>query len=237
MRSELIEFTKEAIKHINEIDDVVDNFTEGIKDLTDTASDLIKPIKAFQSVYRLSQKIRFKRFLKSYAQNVKNTFDSAEMIDESEKLKEFLKHQKNLNFLYESIDGAINSKSLYCASILGYLSSLILTKQIEIGYKELIFLSALRSLNDIELETAISIFDSIYDWTATQNIKNNDRLKIIPVIGEMVIQKLKYLQIVEEVGWGIGVNSGHGSFRPYDITEFFFDLLKDSGVYNEIKSK
>jgi hypothetical protein len=237
MKQELIELTKEAIQHINDIDDVVDNFTEGIKDLTETASDLIKPIKAFQSVYRLSQKIRFKRFLKSYAKNVKNSFETAQMIDESEKLKVFLMNHRNLNFLYESIDGAINAKSLYCASVLGYFSSLILTKQTDIGYKELIFLNALRSLNDIELETSISIFDSIYDWTDTQNIKNNERLKTNPFIAELVIQKLKYLQVVQEVGWGIGVDNGPGSFRPYDMTEYFYELLKDSGIYDELKSK
>ena len=50
----------------------------------------------------------------------------------------------------------------------------------------------------------------------------------------MTIEKLKYLQIIESVGWGIGVDSGPGSFRPYDMTEYFWELLNDSGVYKEI---
>lgn len=132
MKDEIIEFSKQSLSRIKELDNIIDSFTENIKDLTDTASDLVKPIKAFKDVYEVAKKIRFKSFLKSYAKNLENNYKSGEEL--ADKLKKYLSNEKNLNYIYDTIDSALNTKSIICSGILGFLSSKVLTKQISIGY-------------------------------------------------------------------------------------------------------
>jgi hypothetical protein len=239
MKDEIIEFSKQSLSRINEIDEIVDSFTENIIDLTDTASDLVKPIKAFKDVYEVAKKIRFKRFLKSYAKNLDNNFKSCEEL--SDKLKKYLSNKKNLNYIYDTIDSALNSKSIICSGILGFLSSKVLTKQISIGYKELIFLNALKGLNDIELEMTIRIIENTDDWTKNQTVKNNEKLKPYLSFCEYTVQRLKTLQIVEEIHGRPGnpVSIGQAFWGTYTLTEIskdFLNLIKESGFYSEIKT-
>lgn len=239
MKDEIIEFSKQSLSRIKEIDDIVDSFTENINDLTDTASDLVKPIKAFKDVYEVAKKIRFKRFLKSYAENLENNYKSCEEL--SDKLKKYLSNEKNLNYIYDTIDSALNSKSIICSGILGFLSSKVLTKQISIGYKELIFLNALKGLNDIELEMTIRIFENTDDWTKNQTVKNNEKLKPYLSFCEYTVQRLKTLQIVEEIHGRPGnpVSLGQAFWGTYTLTEIsedFLNLIKESGFYSEIKT-
>jgi len=235
MKNEIIEFSKQSLSRINEIDDIIDN----IKDLTDTASDLVKPIKAFKNVYEVAKKIRFKRFLKSYAKNLENNYKSEEEL--ADKLKKYLSNEKNLNYIYDTIDSALNSKSIICSGILGFLSSKVLTKQISIGYKELIFLNALKGLNDIELEMTIKIFENTDDWTKNQTVKTNEKLKPYLSFCEYTVQRLKTLQIVEEIHGRPGnpVSLGQAFWGTYTLTEIskeFLDLIKESGFYSEIRT-
>ena len=239
MKDEIIEFSKQSLSRINELDDIIDSFTENIKDLTDTASDLIKPIKAFKDVYETAKKIRFKYFLKSYAKNLENNYKSEEEL--ADKLKKYLSKEKNLNYIYDTIDSALNSKSIICSGILGFLSSKVLTRQISIGYKELIFLNALKGLNDIELEMTIKIFENTDDWTKNQTVKKNEKLKPYLSFCEYTVQRLKTLQIVEEIHGRPGnpVSLGQAFWGTYTLTEIsgeFLDLIKESGFYGEIKT-
>jgi hypothetical protein len=85
MQEEIIEFSIQSFSRINEVEDIVDSFTENNKDLTAIASDLLKPIKAFKDVFEVAKKLRFKRFIKSYAMNLENSYQSGEEL--AEKLK------------------------------------------------------------------------------------------------------------------------------------------------------
>ncbi len=242
MKNEIIEFSKQCLEKINEIDDIVDAFTEDFKDIADTAGDLIKPIKAFQSVYNTARKIKFKRFLKSYAKVLETNYSVSDKIELSSKLKLYLNNEKNLNFIYDTIDSALNSKSVNCSGILGYLSSVILSNQKEIGYKELIFLNTLRNINDIELDTLILIFEKTEDWTTNNTISKIESLKPYRTLCEYTIQKLKSLQVFEEVhgrpGHPVSLGASFwGTYTFSEISEDFFELLKDSGYYDEYKTK
>lgn len=237
MKNEIIEFSKQSLLRINELDDIIDSFTDNLKDLTETASDLVKPIKAFKAVYDVAKKIRFKQFLKSYSKRLEANYQSEEEL--SKKLKVYLSSEKNLNFIYDTIDSAINSKSVICSGILGFLSSKVLTEQITIGYKELIFLNALKSLNDIELEMTIRIFENTEDWKKNQTVSENDKLKSYLRDCEYTVQRLKGLQIVEEIHGRPGnpVKLGQAFWGTYTLTQIseeFLKLIKDSGFYNEI---
>ncbi len=239
MKDEIIEFTQQSLSRINELDDIIDSFTENIKDLTDTASDLVKPIKAFKSVYETARKIKFRSFLKAYAKNLQQNYASEEEL--TDKLKKYLSNEKHLNYIYETIDSALTSKSIICSGILGFLSSKVMTKQISIGYKELIFLNALKNLNDIELEMTVLVFENTDDWTKNHSVKNIKNLKPYLTFCEYTIQKLKTLQIVEEIYGRPGnpVSLGQafwGTYTLSEISEEFIALIKESGFYKQIKT-
>ena len=238
MKNEIIEFSKESYLKVGEIDDIVDQFSEEIKDFTETASDIFKPIKAFRSIYFTAKKIRFKRFLKSYSKNLHDNYESQGVL--ADKLKNYLKDETNLNYIYDTIDSALNSKSTVCSGILGYLSSKILSERPIIGYKELIFLNALKNLNDIELQMTIMIFEKTDDWSKNQTISENEKLKPHKSFCEYTTQRLKALQIVEEIRGRPSnpVSLGQAFWGTYLLTEIsddFYDLIKESGFYDEIK--
>lgn len=242
MKNELIEFSKFVSENVNRIDDVVDSYTENIKDITDTAGDLLKPIKAFVSVYNMARKIKFKRFLKAYSKGLNKNYPESDKKTLSSKLKTYLDDERNLNYIYDTIDGALNSKSVNCSGILGYLASEILSKHKDIGYRELIFLNALKNINDIELDMTILIFENTTDWTTNNTVAKNESLRPHQTYCEHTVQKLKSLHVFDEVHGRPGhpVSLGSSFWGTYSFSEFskaFFQLLKDSGYYEEYKLK
>ena len=145
----LINFTKNAIENIENLDDWVDIHTEDIKDYTDTASDVIAPVKSFFSIIRFVKSRKFKAFLKSYAKEIR---DKEGKISEqySEKLRVYLKDSKNLNMIYEGIDASINSNSVYSASCIGHIAGKQMAGMYQTNNKILILINAFKNLNDFE---------------------------------------------------------------------------------------
>lgn len=240
MRNEIVEFSRQILEKVNELDNIIDSYTDDIKDLTDTASDLLKPIKAFKSIYDTARKIKFKRFLKSYAKGFENSFNSTD--DLTTKLTEYLKLEKNLNFVYDTIDSALNSKSVKCSGILGYFASKILSKQIDLNVQEMIYVNALRNLNDFELKFTIEIIENVEDWSKNQTIALNGKFLSNKESYEYTVQKLKGLQVVREIFGSPGnpVNIGQsfwGTYRLNDISKGFYDLIRESGFYDEIRNQ
>jgi hypothetical protein len=71
-------------------------------------------------LYVLNKKRKYKKFLKAYAESLKDfKFNNS---DEVNKLKSYLKNEKNFNFLQSVIENAINSKSIYGSILLGYFA-------------------------------------------------------------------------------------------------------------------
>lgn len=234
----IIKFTKDALENIENLDNIIDEHIEGVKDYTDTASDLIGPIKTTASVYRFVKTRKFKAFLKTYAKEISS---NRGMISEnsSESLKKFLKEKRNLNTLYESIDASINSNSEYSAMCIGHISGMFIGKMLDANNKTLIIINAFKNLNDFELFSSASILKSIDDYSRGYRI---DELEVVSVgtPKEYTIEKLKTLQIVEdyrtisrrrEIG-GFDVNE----FYVSDLTELFIDIIDKSGVYRLMKN-
>ena len=145
-----------------------------------------------------------------------------------------------MNFIYETLDSALNSKSLICSGILGYLASKVITNQISIGYKELICLNALRNLNDYDIGFTIKIIEATDDRSKNQTAAKNNKLSTDLTFCEYTVQKLKNLQIVEEIHGGPGnpvslAQSFWGTYKLSEVSNYFADLIKESGYYNEIK--
>lgn len=227
---DLISISKRIVENIENLDDIIDSYFEPVKDLTDTFSDIFTPIKAIHSLYTFNKKRKFKSFLKAYAKSLHdNGFIEFHDI---EKLKDFLKHEKNFNFLSDTIDNAINSKSIYGAILLGYYAGQILSHGQRINYKDLIIVEGIKELNDIEL----SCFTRIYNKADLSNMVNFHDLNLgtYEFFSKLTIEKLIQLRFIKK-----DHNVYHGGNESYnfistDVAEDVFFLINDVGINNEL---
>ena len=234
---DIIDFTRKVIDHIEDLDNWVDGHLKEIKDYSDTASDIVGPIKSFVSVVRFIKTRKFKSFLNSYGRKIKN---NKGVIDDkfAEKLKKHLEKKRNLNLIYESIDSAVQSNSIYSASCIGYLCGSIVANLHESSNKILILINAFKNLNDFELYSSALILEKIKDWTRIQNLEELN-VHSIGTISEYTIAKLKNLQIVESAKLQKtihGLYDQQSNFQLSEITEEFWDIIKNSGVHVLMKN-
>lgn len=227
---DLINISKKIIANIEDLDDIVDSYFEPIKDFTDTASDIFAPIKAVHSMFVLNKKRKFKNFLKNYANSLnENGFNN---IDNAERLKRYLKNEKNFNFLSDTIEYAINSKSIYGSILLGYYAGQILSDRININYKHLIIINGLRELNDIEF----SCFTRIYNKADLSKMIYLGQLNLgaLELFSKLTIEKLIQLRFVEKDDTVYLSGNGNHNFVSTDIAEEVFLLIKDVGINDEL---
>ena len=120
---EIIEFTKQVLENVAKIDDEIDKALEPIKDYTDTLGDLVTPIKSLIAISNLKKRLTLKAFVINYANQL---FDNYK-IDEVEtlKLQNYFKNKKNVAYVADIIDNAINAKSLISTAILGVIAGRI----------------------------------------------------------------------------------------------------------------
>lgn len=237
MKDEIIQISKELFEKISHLDDTIDNYFEDVKDLTDTASDLLKPIQGFKKLYDRVRIIKFRRFLRAYASQLENSFDSPD--DLTSKMAIYLGSEKNLSFVYETIDSALNTKSVICSGILGYLAGQILSRQLEPNMYDIIYINALRNLNDFELKSTIEILDNTKDWSQNQTVSTNTYFSKNVESYEYTVQRLKGLLIVRETigGTAGSISLGQsfwGTYKLNKISEGFLKLIKESGYYQKI---
>lgn len=232
----LIQFTKTAIENVDKIDDIIDKSLENLKDYTETAWDIITPVKSFISVFNLAKKIRVKSFIKNYAQKVNEEL----ILDERtiERLEKYMSNPKNTEFVAEIIDSAINSKSSLCSAILGFYAGLLLSKIIEISYKDMIIVNALRHMNDLDVKYFIKLYEFL-NAKANPEDRNFSLSGISELKGfasdvEVCIQKLKGLQIIGYNDLTYLYNGGAPiKGRLTEITDYLFNIICDSKVIKE----
>jgi len=230
---ELIDFNKGLVDNVERLDDLIDSYFDDIKDVTETAGDLFKPIKAFQTLYNLNKKRKFKAFLKTYAKEINGNRDYT--IKQTERLKDYLKKENNLTFIYDSLENAVNTKSIHCSTLLGYYAGHVLSNQVEIDYKELVIIEALKNMNDIDLKMLIKIYDAI-NVAKVIRIKDYEDLRPFQFYCERTVEKLKRLQVLEEEESGkYDSTTGYGTFIWTEISEELFDLIEKTGTYELIK--
>src|SRR5690348_13677429 len=114
---EIIEFTKNVLGSIAKLDDIIDKALEPIKDYTDTIEDLILPIKSLIAISNLKKRLALKSFVINYANQLYGNYEITDK--ENLKLQNYFKDKKNIAYISEIIDNAINSKSLKATAILG----------------------------------------------------------------------------------------------------------------------
>lgn len=227
---DLINVSKRIVENIQNLDDIIDSYFEPIKDLTDTASDVFTPIKAIHSLYTFNKKRKFKKFLKAYAKGL----DENGFVDfnDVEKLRDFLKNEKNFNFLSDAIENAINSKSIYGSILLGYYAGQILSQSKIINYKDLIIIDGIKELNDIEL----SCFTRIYNRADFSKMIVFHELNLggFEFFSKLTIDKLIQLRFITK-----DHNVYHGSnvsynFTSTEVAEDVFLLIEAVGLNDEL---
>jgi hypothetical protein len=225
----LIDISKKILDNIENLDDLIDSYFEPVKDLTETAEDIFSPIKAIHSLYTFNKKRRFKKFLKSYALNL----DAASFdLKNTERLKTYLKDEKNFNFLNTVIDNAINSKSVFGSIILGHYAAEILSSEKAITFKELLIVEGLRELNDYELSSFIKIY-FVADLSKMVYFKQLN-LKGSKFFCKLTIEKLIQLRWIEKDHTTYMGSSANHNFTSGECAEEVFFLIKDTQVYYDL---
>lgn len=237
MENSLLDSSKKLIDNIENLDDLVDGYFAPIKDYTDTAKDIFSPIKAIHSLYTFNKKRKFKNFLKTYAESFSS--NNLNSFENTEKLKNYLKVERNFNFLSDTIENAINAKSIYGSMILGYYAGQILAGSERIRFKELIIIEGLKELNDIEISCFFRIY-SVANLAKPVHIGNLNEIKLMHYFASLTVEKMIQLRMLEKDA-GIYLynddeeeNENTASFISTDIAEDIFFLIKDTPIYNEL---
>lgn len=231
MGNNLIDISKELLLKIEKIDDIIDDYFAQTKDYTDTITDVFTPIKAIHSLYTANKKRRFKSFLKSYANGL-----NAENFDNNislERLKKYLKDEKNFNFLTEVIENAINSKSVYGSILLGYYAGQILSNEQIITFKDILIIEALKSLNDFEFSCFARIYNVADLGSEEINIRNYESLKGLTFFCELTIEKMVQLRVLEKAK-RTEMYDWRKIFKSTDIAEDIFVYCESANILNEL---
>lgn len=141
---------KDIIKSIENLDDLIDGMLEPVKDYTDTAQDILSPVKSMLSIYNLRKKIQLKNFLKGYHAKLELKDSNKAIL--KEKMSIFLRDTKNVLYLSELIENALASRSLRCTSILGYIAGKQILANKEVDYIDEVLIYSLTQINDFDIE-------------------------------------------------------------------------------------
>lgn len=238
---EIIEFTKHVIKNVAKIDDIIDKTFEPIKDYTDTLGDLISPVKSIIAISNFKKRLRLKSFITNYATQLENDYE----IDEEEilKLQSFFKDIKNVDYISEIIDNAMNSKSIKATAILGILAGKIIKEKGEINYNEFSIIETLKAITDVDINNFIFLFEYVKNLQTNINETNqyrtldfykNDKENFSSIKKDsldLTIERMKRTNGLTYGSGGIG-NFGNalGTFEINEISEKLYNLLKLSEI-------
>ena len=134
------------------------------------------------------------------------------------------------------INSAINTNSIYCTLILGYLTSETLLKQEEVKYRHLAIVQFLKNINDYELEGTIGIFEKIDDWdnkTYQKFIVMYKHWDTVPEFAYYSLNKLKSFNMVDKFHQA----DGKLGFHVTGDSKYLWELIKNSGVIELINHK
>ncbi|MEG9329227.1 hypothetical protein V6B16_14905 [Salinimicrobium catena] len=230
MKKDLVEISKDLLKNVSELDDIIDSYFDPITDITDTAKDIFTPIKIVHSLYTYNKKRKFKSFLKSYAKSLEE--GGIDTPEKTRRLYSYLEKRKNFNFINDTIESAINSKSIYGSMLLGYFAGKVFSQTLNITLKELITLEALKELNDYELSYFTKIY-SVADLSKTINVNDYKKELGNTFLYEITISRLIQLRMVEEAPI-LASGKPKGSFIASEISEDIYFMIQDMGIEKEL---
>lgn len=232
--------SEKLVENIKITDDIIDNLLEPIKDYTDTLGDIASPIKGLISIYNLRKKILYKSFLKGYSKKIESN-----QISENDrvKMKKFLNNSKNIIYISEIIETALNSISIDSSTILGMYAGQILTERELLNDIDYVLISAIKDLTDSDLDNFMKLYTFLknndvekrevsgqsYEYYMKEVFSEAQDLEIPFELQkiEFTIEKLKIRGILSYSGGGIGLyGNNRGAFMFSEYSDALFDILK-----------
>lgn len=238
---EIIEFTKQVISNVAKIDDVIDKALAPIKDYTDTIEDIVTPIKSLIAISNLKKRLTLKSFVINYANQL---FDNYE-IDEAEtlKLQNFFKDKKNITYISDIIDNAINAKSLKATAILGAIAGQLIKEKSELNYDYLSVIDTLRIMTDFDIDNFIVLYEYLltvgtshaqtneYRTRDFYDKENQNKIQLDKNSLELTIEKMKRTNGLTYNEGGIGQSgNSKGSFEIDNTTKELYRLFKTTQI-------
>lgn len=238
---EIINFTKVALDKVAEIDDIIDGAIEPIKDYTDTLEDIIAPVKSLVAIANLKRKITLKVFIVNYANQLYGSYEINEK--ETIKLQNFFNNKKNIIYIADIIDNALNAKSLKSTALLAIIAGKIIKDKMTLDYEDLSVIDSLRVMTDIDIENFIILFEylpiakTINDASEEYRIKDFFNQAGYLDIGvnrealELTVEKLKRTNGLTYGVGGIGsAGNARGAFKISKISKKLYKLIKDTKI-------
>ncbi|WP_270940590.1 hypothetical protein [Romboutsia lituseburensis] len=166
---QIIDFFENMIDSHSEIKDIIN--TDILEnDAVTFLSDNIKFVRTLKSLNDSKNIIMFKKFLKGF--NIGEEPD-VELI---EKLKKYINDEKKFDFISQTLEKILNSKSRYSAYIMGYMVNTLINGKEDLHPKYIILADALSHMFDHDIENMKFIGDycnkKIYDT-------NNENEKVV----------------------------------------------------------
>lgn len=238
-----IEFTKVIAAKAVQLDDIIDLALEPVKDYTDTLGDLAGPVKSLISIYNLKRKLSFRAFLINYSYQINNGYEINEK--ETKKLVSLFRNERNINYVSEIIDGAVNAKSLISSALLGVIAGKFIKNKPDITYRDLSIIESLKILTDFDIENFVVLYEYLETInTAHEDTKEyrtqdfyNKENKCTPKVEresiEFTIEKLKRTNGLTYNSGGIGqAGNSRGSFETSDISQELYFMIKETHILN-----
>lgn len=223
----------EFVRNLPTLDNRIDEVLEPVKDYSDTLGDLIFPVKIVLTTLTVSNKRKFRRFIKGFALNVDEGRITEEYVG---KLEKYLKKEVNMEYVAEIIDSSIKAKSSRCSAIMGYYAGVLLNEFREVQYKDMVVLNALTVINNKDLEYFNLLFER-FNSLRINSFRVYDMQEDINSLGvpvfeiENTIEKLKSVQVLGyDIGGISNVGNAWGAFVFNENTFYFYEVIKKSGV-------
>ena len=236
-RNEIIEFTKQILHNATKIDNIIDNALEPIKDYTDTIGDIITPIKSLVSIVNFKKRLTLKAFVINYAKNLYGNYTIN--AEETLRLQKYLKDKKNISYISEIIDNAVNSKSLKASAILGAIAGNLIKEKRELNYENFSIIDTLRILNDYDIENFITLYEYLPEVSfahfetkeyRTSDFYDYENVNIIQLNREsleLTIEKMKRTNGLTYNAGGIGQSgNAKGCFETNNVTAELYRIIK-----------
>lgn len=136
---------------------IKNNDLDGITEIISEATPYAKPIKL---IWDNSQRIKYQEFIKGYEYKKDSTRSAHKF---QRKMERLVDNEKFMEFLFQTLSDAINSRSSKASFILGMYVSEIIKGEKEIeepSYENLLMINTLKALNDWD----ITHFNDIYSF-------------------------------------------------------------------------
>lgn len=155
--------------------------------------------------------------------------------EEINKLQNYIKEPKNLNYIMQTIDSAINGRSIKCAALLGTYTGRILRHEKTLQYTDYIIINALKNMIDEDLINFKILYERLFNdeyekaYRLTDMSDNFNEYNIDEVI--FTTEKLKNSNVLAYDHGGYGsLGNAWSVFVFHPNSTVLYGLIKQMDV-------